>query len=67
MQGYGGLRGPDYEDDALDRLLDEIPRATSAPPHLQERIALVSYVEKTIIVTSHLSAKLCIPPFVSCI
>ena len=44
MQGYGGLRGPDYEDDALDRLLDEIPRATSAPPHLQERIALVSYV-----------------------
>jgi hypothetical protein len=34
------LRG-DYDKD-ISKLLDEIPRATSAPPHLQDRWAMVS-------------------------
>ncbi len=34
-------RGEYAPDKELSRLLEEIPRATSAPPHLQDRWALV--------------------------
>ena len=46
----GGVQG-DYgtfnhlgrrQQDEFSKLLEEIPRATSAPPHLQDRWALVS-------------------------
>jgi hypothetical protein len=42
VRGDAPVANP-WRDDELTRLLEEIPRATSAPPHLQERFALVSY------------------------